>query len=412
MDCYVLILLSDTKELLFFSKDYFENEWLEKSKGILNPIIKDDLTSTTPFKIYVYGLENEFGGPRIAILPLLKRNDELPIEWLKSTKLPDSEKIQKTVHFITSEQVDFSPEKFLITWGDVDCELAKRFHVASAKVLLCTLIQEFYNNEKILLHGKRRLEMKLSEEDDNFNYINKQNIEKLIEIVSWCYAEDDENTRILLIVDRLSLDINLEKSLLNIVPENINKAFKEAKSRYKYVVLDRKSEYTKELADLQKDISGIVDKYVVSTNDYTLGFLKDVLAFAFILTVGVVAKKFVNEKLLFSNEAGIFFKAFAIYLAISFILRLSHFIVVVYQSEKLAISWKDIVRNHMSSDELKNHVSQALKSVKRSFSIIVFAVSIIYVVMIYMSWNSSETLAYVFTHEKISKETQYFVANR
>ena len=383
----------DTKELLFFDKKYFEDEWLEKASGISDPIAKGDLTCSNPHKIFVYGLEFSFGGPRIAVIPLDKMKQELPSpEWLKSTKLPDWTKIHKTVHFISSDANEFSPEKFLITWGDIDCDLAKKFHVASAKVLLCTLVQEYYNDKKVLLHGKKRLEVKISSIGENIDFINKKTIDNVKQVVEWCYAEDDESTRILLVIDRLSLDIDPEKSLLHVIPEVINKAYIEAKSRYKYVVLDRKAEYTKELSDLQKDIVGISDKYVSSTNDYTSGFLKDIIAFAFVLSVGVIAKKLINEKLLFSEEAGLLFKAFAVYLLISFALRFWHFVVVVVQSEKLAISWKDIVRNHMSSEELRNHVNTSLKGVKINFSLIIFVVSVMYLCMALMSWNSAYTL--------------------
>lgn len=376
----------DVETFLFFSKDYFVEEWLTKASNI------NQLESKKPKKIFVDGFELMFGGPRIAIIPLAKMKEELPSEWLKSTKLPDQEKIHKTVHFITSEQNDFSPENFLITWGDTDNDLAKIFHVLSAKALLRTLVQEYYNDQKVILYGKKRLETKISTLNENVDFIKKKDIDTLYQIVTWCYAKEDETTRILLLIDRLTLDIDQEKSLLHAVPNIIIKAYKEAESRYKYVILDRKVEYTKELADLQKDISSIADKYAVSTNEYASGLLKDILAFAFILTVGVIAKKFIDDKLLFSHEAELLFKAFSIYLFISFSLRVTHFLIVIYQFEKLTISWKEIVRNHMSETELRAYVSTALQSVKRSFKAIVWIVSIIYITMVCASWNSTSIL--------------------
>lgn len=384
----------DIKELLFFDKEYF-SQWLEKASGLANPIEQGFLTAYIPHKIYVYDLEHFFGGPRIAIIPLSKRFTDLSVYgWLNSTKLPSIGKIQKTVHFISSDVVDFSPENFLITWGDINCELATKFHVASAKSLLYTVVQEYYNDNKIILNGKKRIEVKMS--DNREVSIDKESIETLVEVVSWCYAENDETTRILLLVDRLSLDIDEKSCLLGVVKNKINTAFNEAKSRYKYVVLDRKAEYTKELSELQKDIVGVIDKYISSTNEYILSFLRDILTFAFILTVGVVSKKIVNENLLFSKEADIFFKAFAIYLAFSLLLRLWHFIFVVKQAEKLIISWKNIVRNHMSAQELKEHIRNALSSAKLNFKIVLFVVSLLYIFMSIISWNSNKTFNYIF----------------
>lgn len=392
----------DIKEFIFFDKNYFLNEWIEESSGIRNPFEIGDLTKNNQNKIYVYGIDDFLGGPRIAILPLNRRFDDLSAyDWLKSTNLPSSDKIMKAVHVISPNVVtNFTPENFLITWGNLDCDLALRFHQASAQALLYTLVQEYYSNNKILLHGKKRIEVKMCKENDidleHIDNITKKNIDDLRKIVNWCYSSQDETTRILLIIDRLTLDIDTDKTLLQVIPEKICKAFKEAQSRYNYIIKDRKAEYAKELSDLQKDIVSVVDKYVTGTNNYILGFLKDILTFAFILTVGVLAKKLVHESLLFSDEAGVFFKGFAIYLCFSFILRLWHFIVVVKQAEKLTISWKDIVRNHMSTSELRNYITDALKGVKLNFKIIVSFLSLMYILMAFASWNSSKTLNYIF----------------
>jgi len=380
------VISTDIEVFLFFDSNYFINTWLKKSSNL------KQLNSVKPNKIFVYGLQYIFGGPRIALIPLNRLKEELPNEWLKSTKLPDIEKIHKTVHFITSDENDFPLETLLITWGDVDNELAKIFHIASAKALIRSIVQEYYSDQKVILNGKKRLEVQLSEQDEDLSFINKESIDKLCNIVVWCYGNEDEKTRILLLVDRLTLDINQEESLLHIIPCTIEKAYIEAESRYKYVILDRKIEYTKELADLQKDMSSVADKYATSTNNYTAGLLKDILTFAFVLTVGVIAKKFIDEKLLFSPEAELLFKAFAIYLFISFFLRILHFAVVVYQFEKLTTSWKEIARNHMSDKEWKLYVSTTLKSIRVTFLSIAFIVSIIYIVMTLVSWNSTYIL--------------------
>lgn len=403
----------DIKEYLFFDKNYFTNEWLNKASGLNTPLEDSDLNCGQPVKIYVHDLDNFLGGYRIAILALSDRNKDLSeYDWLKSTQLPNTERIKKTVHFISSDNIsNFTPERFLITWGDTECDLARMFHLASAKALLYTIVQEYYSNEKILLHGKRRIEIKMSKNNDiDIEYVNnisKDSIDQLRKIVSWCYAENNEATRILLLIDRLSLDINIDKCFIQVVPYKIQKAFEEAKARYKYVILERKVEYTKELSDLQKDITSIADKYISKTNEYILGFLKDILSFAFILTVGVVSKKLIDENLLFSQEATIFFRGFSVYLLCSFVLRLWHFWVAVSQTEKLVTYWKNIVRNHMSSEELKDFISNGLDGVKKQFKKIIIIVSILYFVMIGCSWFSTSVLGYIFnnisTHKVVKK---------
>ncbi|MCF4987604.1 hypothetical protein, partial [Pseudomonas syringae] len=91
----------DIDGLLFFDKAYFLDSWLPKVSCLLGGDLHQSLQSERPLKIFVCGIDAPFGGPRIAIVPTNKFDQVLPVEWMMSTKLPNLEKLLKSVHFVT-----------------------------------------------------------------------------------------------------------------------------------------------------------------------------------------------------------------------------------------------------------------------------------------------------------------------
>jgi len=379
----------DIDGLLFFDKGYFLDSWLPKVSGLLGGDLHQSLQSERPLKIFVCGIDASFGGPRIAIVPTNKYDQALPVEWMMSTKLPNLEKLLKSVHFVTRNAVMVSPERFLFNWGDIDNAVGAYFNKACVIYAMISLVQEFYGWDKVTLKGRRKLELSVC--NSELQEFSRRDIDAVIGCVEWCYAESDEETRILLVVDRLTLDLKDDQTLIGAV-RLVFAAFAEAKSRYKYVVLDRKKDYTKELSDIQKDLSGVVDKYVSASHQFTGSLLTDVLALAFVLTAGVVSRRFIAEDALRSPEAVVLFKSFSIYLVVAVILRFWGAISVSLISTKLFTDWKGIVRSHMSAEELQKIVDNSLFSVKLNFWITCIVVFVIYVVMALSCWNVEFTL--------------------
>ncbi|WP_236523831.1 hypothetical protein, partial [Pseudomonas syringae] len=64
----------------------------------------------------------------IAIVPTNKFDQVLPVEWMMSTKLPNLEKLLKSVHFVTGNAMMVSPERFFFNWGDIDNAIAVYFN--------------------------------------------------------------------------------------------------------------------------------------------------------------------------------------------------------------------------------------------------------------------------------------------
>lgn len=380
----------DLDAMLFLSLDYFLKIWLPDVSGMIGGDLDTAFKTERPLKIFLHGLKAPFGGPKVAIIPTRSYEEPLPIEWLASTKLPQLDKILKQVHFVTGSAVMVSPEKFFLTWGEKSPEISLYFDRAFATYALISLSQEFYGWDKIVLKGKRKLEIPAFEKQPGS--ITNNEIDALTKCVEWCYAESDEETRILLVVDRLSLDIKDGESLTKAI-HLIAPSFIEAKSRYKYVVLDRKKDYTKELSDIQKDLSGVVDKFVTASNQFVGSLLTDVLALAFVLTAGVVSRRFIAEDALRSPEAVILFRSFAVYLAVAVSLRIWGAIAVSIISTKLFTDWKSIVRSHMSANELQAMIDNSLFPVKVNFWASCIVIVAIYVVMALACWNAELTLS-------------------
>jgi len=380
----------DVDGLLFLDKVYFLEVWLPEVSGLLGGELDQSLQSERPLKIFVYGLDSSFGGPRVAIVPTDRFDQALPSEWMMSTKLPKLERLLKAVHFVTGNAIMISPERFLFNWGDCENKIAAYFNNACVVYAMISLSQEFYGWDKVVLKGRRKLELTVG--GDRLLKFSKQHVDALIECVEWCYAESDEETRVLLVVDRLTLDLKDGESLVGAL-RLVSAAFTEAKSRYKYVVLDRKKDYTKELSDIQKDLSGVVDKYVSASHQFTGSLLTDVLALAFVLTAGVVSRRFIAEDALKSPEAIVLFKSFSIYLIIAVVLRFWGAVSVSLISTKLFKDWKGIVRSHMSADELQKIVDNSLFAVKLNFWIVCLVVFFAYVLMAIMCWDVELTLS-------------------
>lgn len=376
----------DIDGLLFFNVRYFEDNWLKTSSGLNAPELSGALNADKPIKLFVHGIDYECGSSKIAVIKTSSFDKELANDWMQSTKLPHTNDVRKYLHVVSNNKVTFSPERYFLTWGDLESPIAAYFNNALTVSLLLTLCQEYYGKEKVVLTGKKRLEVCLYDTLSEYT-VKPMDLDCLMQTVIWCYAESDIETRVLLVIDRLTLDLGQNDSLLSAV-KLFGNSLVEAKNRYRYVILERKKEYTKELSDLQKDVSTVASTISKSSLDFTDSLLKDILALAFVLTAGVVSRRLVQEDILNSPQAIALFKAFSIYLIISAILRGAHSLVITHQSKSVFLHWKGILRNYMTEQEFLEKVDECLAPVIFRFRIGLAVVLAIYIIMIISCWNS------------------------
>jgi len=386
---------ADFEELLFINVDYFSVTWLQKHSLLSTPELAGTIEVGKPIKIWVHGLPEQFGGPKISILNTDIENQESNNHWLTSTKLPSQSDVLQSVHFINANVITILPEQYLITWGGIDCSNAKIFRRASTIYLLMCLCQEYYSSSKVVLNGTKRVETVLYD-SSSFPAISLDEFEGLKSTVEWCYAdsESDKLTKVLLVIDRISLDLKDDASLLDSL-DLFSRALKEAKTKYKYVIQDRKKDYVKELSELQKDISDYIDKVSESAISYSSSFLKDLLAMGFVLTAGVLSRNIVQQEVLKSEEAEILFKAFGLYLALSLFLKFSHGVSSFLQSQSLFYYWREVLSTHMSIDDLEERINTSLKPIKIRFWATYIFISLLYLVLAVFSFNAKFTFGLI-----------------
>jgi hypothetical protein len=170
-------------------------------------------------------------------------------------------------------------------------------------------------------------------------------------VVSWVYEERIQ-VRLLLLMDRLSLDLADNTSFIPSIYTHLANALEQAKDKYEFVIKDRKEAHAKEVSDFQKDIKLATDGYSKSTNDLVSGLFKDALSAIFFLAIMLFSRLIGKEELLDSENVYWLFRILAGYLLATPLIR----IYFERQSLKLALGdlshWKDTTRNHISHKDV------------------------------------------------------------
>lgn len=383
-------LQSEDIETVFFTS---ESAFLDNlsAVGLKAPFYSSKFSSGKPFKIIINGLSESFGGPRLAVVPVLGLPDSG--FWLKGSELPDTSSLRKDISIVSEQQVYLSPQSFELSWGAVDASLAYYFKVAYLQQLLACFSQHFFSIEKIQLKGVKHLECSIASED-GFS-ISFKELNDIRDAVVWCFKDNDSNTRVQLIVDRISLELSDSSNFLSISGKKLPVAFEQAKSKYKYVVSKRNEDYRKELRELYADVKQLVGSYVEKTSTLIDGLMKDVLSIAFLFTVGTFAKAFVQSDVLFTEQASYFFKAAGLYLFFAYFIRRIHCQFVLSDNKKNLSGWVTEQYTHIPVDELNKKVEKLLKSPRRSFEIMAGIIASLYIVLIVIAFNMTKVLDFI-----------------
>lgn len=359
----------DIRQVLFCDLESFRS-WANE----IDPFRLDNdvFHAGRPVKIFVNGIHLAFGGPRIAVCPLTPFTP--PNSWLGPFKLPSDEELRTIIHVAATYNVRLEPASFLLNWGDIDGQDSEPFRNLCAKSLLACFVQDFFDIDRVVLNGAKRRSLPLAI-DGEVAPTGKQ-LYNLYMAVEWGFAENPE-TRILLIVDRLSLDIQDGESLIAGSKDRIIEALEHAKNKYRFVVLKRKDEHSKELANVQKELRSHSDLFAQKVRSLLNGLLRDFLAALLLVSIGLFARFVKDINVLQSPEAGLIFKGLGIYFIFSALLQAFVHWRDIRISENEMIYWtRDLTRNYMSADELKKlteeSISERKKSCYRQAALIVF----------------------------------------
>jgi len=374
----------DIDEILFTSVAKFQDKM--GALGLDNPFLESPINNLKHTRIRVHGLLEPFGGPKLAVVPI--DFDFSDTTWMKQSRLPTKDDIQKRVHIVSNPTVSISPQDFELNWGSIECAQAALFRQSFGQQLLTCMSEVFYSLDKIQLKGIKHIDAKIDNVDTK--PCNKW-IETVNEMVCWCYGHDDPKISIQLVVDRLSLDCTSE-SLLSLSEKIFRNAYEQAKDNYRYVIAEKSVEYRKELKAIYSDIKEVTDKYSEKSLSLASELLKTLLTIGFIFTVGTVSKAIVNEELLHSKEGLLLFKIIAVYLTFSFVFRWLHASADLKISKSALESWSSSLHNYISSKDIETLITKNIFWSRFFYLVILAIVEIVQLTIALFAYHADKSL--------------------
>jgi hypothetical protein len=201
---------------------------------------------------------------------------------------------------------------------------------------------------------------------------------KLTEAVSWIY-EDKPITRRKLFNDRLTLDIDEDKTLIENLYLHAENSLTQARERYIFVITERKDAYIKELKDLLKDLRSQSDLYSQKIRALLNNFLRDLLA-SIILIGFTIFTKFSDNLNLDKEKLLVYvFSGLGIYYIVSIILQVTIDCIDINITSKELKYWKNASKELLPEREFERHYNSSLKSRRRSIYWLYPIISILYV---------------------------------
>ena len=210
--------------------------------------------------------------------------------------------------------------------------------------------------------------------------ITKKYQDELFHAIQWVYETGEKSDlRLKLLLERVSLDINISESYPNGLCPIIQNALTQAKERYSFITYERKDKYDKELKELLNDTKKICDSYSSKIRGVLSNLLRDVLA-AFIM-IGITQLSKVNELqgLEKNNLIKYVFVAFGWYFIASALFQLIIDVIDVFHSYKELIYWKDLTKEYITKSEYSYHIKATVLKRLQGSAPIYFILILLYV---------------------------------
>ncbi len=369
------------KQYFFIKEDFFKANFLElvKKNALLDssPLYQNEKTI-----VWLGFSELSIYSDKLIIKDVITGVD-CDFVSSDSIKLPSNEQVKSQVHFIGQDQYKCDLSRYRLPESCIVNELTTPIFEGYEKLLATCLVKEFISEEKVIISGIKKLSLELASNDSTFD---KANISILEKAVSWVYEERTE-VRILLLTDRVSLDIPDGSALLPSIYTHLERAIEQAKDKYEFVIKDRKEAHAKELADLYKDIKTTTDAYSKSAGELVSGLLKDALSAIFVLSIMLFSRLIGKEELLNGDNIHWLFKFLAIYLIVAPIVRIGFEWFSLGLNKKDLLAWKDTTRNHLSHRELKDIINSRVVKHRRFYIKGASTVIILSLMLSIFAWN-------------------------
>ncbi|WP_083026635.1 hypothetical protein [Vreelandella lionensis] len=371
----------DETTLLFFSVNGFQ-QWLINWDPCLYPTgnIPD---FAKPVTIRVQGLSQSVGGPLLWVMP-----PGAPCPSVETISLPESKDVHGLIHTNATRGLRVCTMGYALTWGDLENPEVAPLVKLSSMVLSVCLVQELRCIEgryEATLKGTKRISMPLYDEDQ---IVSAKTLKILIEAVLWVYEERPE-TRLSLVMDRLSIDIEREQSLLSGMENHLEAALYQARDSYAFVILERKDAYHKEVRELMKDMKSHADLYAAKVRELVNSLTRDALGILFFVAFSFIAKFDKNnfEDLLVSAELAFLVKVLSCYLLLSFVLQLAAHWRDVLLADQESKAWLDVLQHYSSQADKQNRFLQPIDKRRRTFYFFLFITGCAYLLLAWATWN-------------------------
>lgn len=344
---------------------------------------------SVPTTIRVMGLLEGFGSHSLWILPL---SGDAHVSS-PSKPLPTDSEVNKLIHINCTTPKKVCPAAFGLVWGSFSSDVAQAFISLGVNVLAASLAQELRCEDKkyqVALKGTKKIALELSREGD---MADKNVLSTLVDAVSWLYEERPE-TRQQLIIDRLSIDVDVDQSFVYGLQQYLDTALEQAKDSYDFVILERKDAYHKEMRELMKDMTAQANLYASKVRELVNAVSRDFLGILVFLSFSYLARvNNVNmDKLLASDGLNLLGQVLAVYLAISCILQL----IIHYKDAKMsydeAADWTEALRHYTSREEKKERFLNPIKKRRKLLYMAMGVTMLLYLILIVSAWNVSGLL--------------------
>lgn len=368
--------------LLFFSLNGFHS-WLENVDPFVHPLSPEP-DFAKPTTIRVNGLQHAFGGELLWVLPI-----DDPVQETKAVSMPPMSEIHGLIHVNAADRsIRVCPSGFALTWGVIDENTAGPLLKMSALVLSACLVQELKRVDgqyEATLRGTKRVSMPLAKPNQ---IIQSQTLAKLVETVVWVYQERPE-TRLKLVMDRLSIDSQPEDTLLFCMQEYLDVALQQARDSYAFVILERKDAYHKEMRELMKDMKAQADLFAAKVRDLVTSLTRDILGVLVFVGFSFIGK--FDQKnlasLLISDELSLVVKFLAGYLILSCVLQLVMHWRDVSLTYRESQKWLDTLQNYTSRKDKEDSFLSLIHKRKTTLYIAMGISGLLYAGLSLVTWN-------------------------
>ena len=367
----------------FLSEEQFKI-WVNHS----NPISPEHPFNHNKYSIEVYGISEEFGGNQFVVSS--DGNINLSNDDFKHVE----KEITGECHSFKTEETLIKPSCHYVNFG-TESELSKPFIRNSILVLAYSLCNELHEDDKIVVRGVRRLECTFGKTSSLPTPLMTYQ-KRLKDAVLWVY-EKDCNLRHKLLLDRITLDLDLNVPFVIGLSSVIYDALIQAKERYNFATYKRQDEYYKELRDLLKDIKGMSEQCNQKIRSVLSNLSRDVLGALLLVGVTLLSKITELNKLNDNHLVKYVFYGYGVYFLASALLQLIVDTIDLSDTNREFDYWKNISRNYISNSEFAKYKNETYGKRKCKFWVHYAVILFVYVAlaiicfMAYDIWSMLQT---------------------